>query len=159
MSDRRPRPSTPPRYNAVVASAAVMNGRPNPLRQSTKKEGWQDDAWAFYDTNGELRFGVGWIANGLSRLNFVAARRPILLGDEPSPLGEDSTTPIDKDAIALTSDMAGGPDGQSQMLSRLAVLLTVPGVGWVLIESETENGVSSAWAWRVVSNDELRSDR
>ena len=134
-----------------------MTARPTALRKSTKSEAWWEDAWAFYDSNGELRFAVNWIASGLSQLNLLAARRPVLLGDDPGPATGDSQ--IERDARALVSDIAGGPDGQSQMLARLATLLTVPGLGWVLIESEAVPGIDGTWRWRVLSNDELRSDR
>ncbi len=159
MSDRRPRrAAAPPKYNAVVASASVMTARPTALRKTVRSEAWQEDAWAFYDTNGELRFGVNWIASGLSQLNLVAAKRPTLLGDDPTALGAD-VTGIEGDAVSLVSMIAGGPEGQSQMLARLAVLLSVPGIGWVVIESEAVPGIDGTWVWRVLSNDELRSDR
>lgn len=134
-----------------------MTSRPTPMRR-TKAEAWWDDAWAFYDTNGELRFAVGWIASGVSQLNLVAARRPALLGDDPAPLGGDATG-IDADAIQLVGDIAGGPDGQSQMMARLATLLTVAGLGWVLIEAGGTEGIGGTWQWRVLSNEELRQDR
>ena len=134
-----------------------MTARPTSLRKANPTQAWWEDAWTFYDSNGELRFAVGWIANGLSRLNLLAARRPSLLGDEPTPLLGQSD--IEKAANGLVADIAGGPDGQSQMLARLATLLTVTGLGWVLIESTSRGGVDGTWSWRVLSNDELRADR
>ena len=146
-----------PRFNAVVASATVMNVRPVGLRPM-KGETWQEDAWQFYDTNGELRFAVGWIANGLSQVNLIAARRPTLLGDDPAPMNE--MTPIDLAANELVAAIAGGPDGQAQLLAQLAKLLTVAGVGWVLIEAEGVGLIDlNAWSWRALSNEELRTDR
>lgn len=157
MSDRRPRRAAPPRFNSVVASATVMTARPVALRKSNKAEAWWDEAWKFYDTNGELRFAVGWIASGLSQLNMIAARRPALLGDDPAPVAGSSE--IETAANRLVSDIAGGPDGQSQMMARLATLLTITGLGWVLIETDAIPGLDGNWLWRVLSNDELRSER
>jgi hypothetical protein len=136
-----------------------MMSRPVALRNTNHAETWQDEAWAFYDSNGELRFAVGWIANGLSQVNLIAARRPVLLGDDPAPMNGDSG--IDGDAVNLVAAIAGGPDGQSQLLAQLARLLTVPGIGWVLIEADSGQGPEDAnsWDWRVVSNEELRDDR
>jgi hypothetical protein len=122
-----------------------------------RTEAWQDDAWSFYDTNGELRFAVGWIANGVSQLNLVAARRPELLGDEPAPVNGDSE--IEADARTFVAEIAGGPDGQTEMLARLATLLTVPGVGWLLIESDSAKSDPKDWKWRALSSDEIRSER
>ena len=158
MSDRRRRATSKPRFNAVVASATVMTSRPPALRP-TKVEAWQEEAWAHYDANGELRFAVGWIANGLSQVNLIAARRPIRLGDDPSPC-DGTGGDIDLAANALVAAIAGGPDGQAQLLAHLAKLLTVPGVGWVLIEAEGQGIIDlNVWSWRALSNEELRTER
>jgi hypothetical protein len=158
MSDRRRRAVSKPRFNAVIASATVMTSRPPALR-ANKSEAWQEDAWRHYDENGELRFAVGWIANGLSQVNLIAARRPERLGDDPAPLDGTGGT-IDLAANALVASIAGGPDGQAQLLAQLAKLLTVAGIGWVLIETQGLDVTDpNAWAWRGLSNDELRTDR
>ena len=141
-------------------------------------ETWQEDAWRYFDEVGELRFAIGWVSNGLSRVNLVAATRPVQLGDEPAALrGEDELSSIDQQAIELVSTIAGGPDGQSQLLARLAVLLSVPGIGWLLIEEAVEPGEElsdirlsdldqgdeitvapdATWTWRALSNEEIRS--
>ena len=147
----------PPQFNAIIAAASVMTSRPAPLRAKLpKSDEWQEDAWRIYDNSGELRFAVGWIANGLSRVNLTAARRPETLGDEPSAL--TGASPIETDAIALVAAIAGGPDGQAQLLARLATLLSIPGIGWVLIENPggKTKGPDEAWSWRVLSSDEMR---
>lgn len=173
MSDRRPQPHatprpraksrakrTPPRYNAVVASATILNARPPGLRAKVAKtDQWQEEAWRHYDENGELRFGVGWISNGLSQVNLVAAREPEALGDEPEPLAGDGQ--LEQDAVDLVAAIAGGPDGQAQLLARLGVLLTVPGIGYVLIESTGGRGKQpdESWEWRALSADEISDER
>jgi len=147
---------------------------------------WQNDAWDFYDTVGELRFAVGWLANGMSRVNLVAARHPEFQGDEPSAIlvpdpadvaadPERALSPIEALAVDLVSAIAGGPDGQGAMLAQLATYLSVPGIGWVLMEAQpnpllnplddpafrepddlTPPSPDQSWTWRVLSSDELR---
>ena len=140
-----------------------------------------------YDTVGELRFGVGWIANGLSRINLVAARRPERQGDEPTPVeqGEDEDEPLttsDLAAVSLVSAIAGGADAQGQLLADCAIQLSVPGIGYILLEPAvpvlpppgyivpSTNGdgdgdgddgagppVDETWTWTVLSQEEIRS--
>lgn len=181
----RKREPPPPKYNALVASAAVMARRPDSLSKMRSAD-WQNDAWGFYDTVGELRFGVGWLANGMSRVNLVAARHPEQQGDEPSaiqiPDPDDPTaTPLsseDQLAVDLVAAIAGGPAAQGQMLWHMAVYLSVPGIGWLLMEA-TPNPIldptqdpayiapaddtqpdpvpDETWTWRLLSSEELRT--
>jgi hypothetical protein len=170
----------------MVASAAVMTHRPEALRSQVRTEDWQERAWQFFDTVGELRFGVQWKANGMSRVNLVAARTPQHLGDEPNeivPPAEDDEAlpPVQSAAVDLVAAMAGGPSGQGQMLAHLATLLTVPGIGYLLMEPEMiasgrvldvlvppelngdgdelvhEPEPDETWTWQVLSADELRA--
>jgi len=170
----------------MVASAAVMTHRPEGLRRQAPTEDWQARAWEFFDTVGELRFGVQWKANGMSRVNLIAARVPEHLGDEPDeilppPAGE-ALPPAEAAALDLVAAMAGGPSGQGQMLAHLATLLSVPGIGYILMEpamvatgaviditppplngdeAEAERGPEpdETWIWQVLSPDELRAER
>lgn len=175
MSERRPRPSEraripaglKPKYNAVIASATRLT-RGKRIRRAAQ-QAWQAEAWDFYDSNETLRFAVGWIANGLSRINLGAARVS-LDGTDPTPLiavetgpggnegdSEPKLSDIERDAVSLVTDIGGGPKGQAQMLARLATLLTVPGIGWLLIEPKP-GGDDGQWAWRVLSDEELKQD-
>src|SRR5215510_12206460 len=123
----------------MVASAAVMTHHPEALRRQATTEDWQQKAWEFFDTVGELRFGVQWKANGMSRVNLIAARVPEHLGDEPDeiiPPADGELPPVEAAALELVAAMAGGPSGQGQMLAHLATLLAVPGIGYLLMEPE-----------------------
>lgn len=174
MSERRPRPSerqripagAKPKYNAVIASATRITRGKRIRRHAPQK--WQTEAWDFYDSNETLRFAVGWIANGLSRINLGAARVS-LDGTDPTPLiavetgpggnegdSEPKLSDIERDAVELVTGIGGGPKGQAQMLARLATLLTVPGIGWLLVEPKP--GDDEQWAWRVLSDEELKQD-
>lgn len=163
-----------------------MSRRPEGMKRLAKNASWQEDAWKFYDEVGELRFGVGWLANGMSRVNLVAANQPRSLGDQPMVIMETDETDVDAEPLTeaeqsahdLVSAIAGGPNGQGQLVSDIAVQLTIPGIGWVLMEAETVNrpnplsplaltvdrGVDDddevapdeTWKWYSLSNDEIR---
>lgn len=139
--------------NSLVASAAVMTGR-NPSAVKLDTAGWQAEAWGYYDTVGELRFGVNWLANALSRVNLVAAVPPRTQGDEPTPIDVEMADAAQRRAVELVSEMAGGVAGQGQMLASAARQLTVPGVGYIYAKADE---ITDAFTlWRVLSNDEVR---
>ena len=161
-----------------------MAQRPESMGRATKSASWQDDAWRFYDEVGELRFGIGWLANGMSRVNLVAARQPEHQGDEPSAIempdeDDPEAEPLSPDELAavdLVAAIAGGSDGQGQLLAASCIQLSVPGIGFVLMEAEPTEAPpveglvvepvpgetpmptpDDTWCWRVLAADELRS--
>lgn len=161
MPDRRRRESKP-RWNSLVAAAEVLTAPNVRVRTAAvgRPQGWQKDAWAYYDEIGELRFGVQWIANALSRVNLAAAMTPLGPGDEPTMLDWDDEriTPVQRRAIELVDFIASGPTGQGQMLASFGVHLTVSGVAWLVIEPDVNDPTSDALtSWMVLSTDEVRT--
>lgn len=151
LRTRRPQLRRDP--NGLVASAAVLTGK-TPSRAKIESKSWQTEAWAFYDTVGELRFGVGWLANALSRVNLVAAIPPASQGDEPTPIDLETATAEQRRAVELVAQMAGGVAGQGQILGAAAKHLTVPGVGYVLALADAASDTFTTW--RMLSNDEVK---
>jgi hypothetical protein len=141
-SDRRPSRRRP---NAIVSSAAIITAAK--LERLPKPATWQEEAWAFYDSVGEVRQATGWLANAMSRCRLVAARKGHG-GDEPAPIivpeegetaageGEELVEPTGAERLAaeLVERLAGGTEGQAQLLSDFAVPLSVPGVAWLVGE-------------------------
>lgn len=125
---------------ALTAAAQILSGEriDDPQRQ---KRSWQEEAWAFYDESGPLRYGTTWIANMISKARLQAARLPPG-GDEPEPVD-------DGPAAEAVEALAGGIGGQSQMLRSMAVQLTVPGLGYLV-------GTNEGDTWQVMSADVLR---
>ena len=119
--------------------------------------GWQNDAWEYYDVIGELRFGINWISNAMSRVNLVAARPPMAAGDEPQPidLNDEDLTPGERRAAELVSIIADGAAGQGQMLGAFGLHLSVAGIAYLVVEPSDQ--FSDEFAnWQVYSADELR---
>ena len=128
----------------AAAAPATTPGATNGVGAAGgNKDGWQAQAWQFYDTVGELRYVIQWIASALSRCTLVASD----IGPDGHPTGftEDQTV------IDLVAEIAGGPAGQAAMLGRLATFLSVPGDGYVVIlyqEGREE--------WHVLSREEVK---
>jgi len=121
---------------------------------------WQNLAWDYYDDIGELRFGINWIANAMSRVNLAAAMPPRMTGDEPTLLDPDDTTltPGQRRAIEIVSTMAGGPAGYGQLMSSFGLHLSVAGIGWLVVEPPLGDPISDTFtSWEVLSTDEIRS--
>src|SRR5262249_24118527 len=78
----------------------------------------QREAWTYYKAVGECYYGVGvWLANAVSRCRLVLAER-MMGSDEPEVI---TTGPL----AAEVARMGGGAAGQSTMLKRMAVQLSV----------------------------------
>jgi hypothetical protein len=125
----------------------------------THHKGWQSDAWDYYDTIGELRFGVSWISNAMSRVNLVAARPPEAAGDEPSPidLNDPDITPAERRAAEIVSMIADGAAGQGQMLGAFGLHLSVVGICYLVVEPPLDDEFSDVFdAWEVLSAEQLR---
>jgi len=128
----------------------------------SRSPSWQNDAWLYYDRIGELRFGVQWIANALSRVNLVAAMPALGPGDEPTPIDFDDprATPVQKRAIEIVGAMANGATGQGQMLGSFGTHLTVAGIGWLVVEPDLDDPDADELAnWNVYSSEEVRQSQ
>lgn len=108
-----------------------------------KRDSWQSQAWTFYDTVGELRFVISWIASALSRCTLVASD----VGPDGHPTGSTANPTV----TATVAEIAGGPAGQAALLGRLATFLSVPGDGYIAIMYR--DGVEE---WHVLSKEEVK---
>lgn len=153
------RPRSPRDPNSLVASAALLTG-PGASAAPIKTETWQGELWGFFDEVPELQFGATWSANALSRVNIVAAVPPRAQGDEPTPIDLNAEgvtwTPSQRRAVELVASIAGGPAGQGQLLAACAVMLTLPGVGYIHVKAEGTIGVERYTQWRVCAPEEIR---
>jgi hypothetical protein len=137
--------NAPPR-RVITAAASRYTSRKLKRGGQTKPPdtGWQDRAWAFYDSTPEVRFAAQWISNAMSAATLYAGR---LADDgktvEPVPDGDR--------AAEIVAQIAGGPEGQAQLLGRMGPHLAVPGEGWLVIRPKEDGGQD----WHVLSVQEL----
>ena len=139
-----PRPRrTPDQPNSIVASAsAVTQSRIRPLSGSKAKD-WQQEAWYFLDTVGELRFSVNYIASAMSRLRLKIVRDSPTDGEvDVTP---DDTTPGAQLALLALESLCGGETGQSQMLKAFTTHLGVPGEGYLVGFPQDEEHPRDRW--------------
>lgn len=85
---------------------------------------WQAQAWEFLRRVGEFQYYVGWRASSASQCRLVASE----FDEDGMPTGQVS--PENARVAQIVRDIAGGVTGQSQLIQRLTVYLTVPGEGW-----------------------------
>jgi hypothetical protein len=128
----------------VTASATPITSPRTELVRTT--DAWQDEAWSYYDTLGEFRYGVDWVSSMLSRIRLYAAR---LEPGADEPVRADAGTAVD-----LMTTLGGGVAGQAQLMAGFGAQLAVPGEGYLV--GETINGIEK---WAVRSIDEVRAAR
>lgn len=113
---RSPEP-LPKAPDGFIASAVRL---PNVSRNKAgRPESWQEQAWAYWEAVGELRYVATWIGNVLSRARLVPAER---IGRQLVPIS-DSKHPA---AVAVDA-LYGGPQGQADMMQQYGVHTTIAG--------------------------------
>lgn len=127
---------------AAAARYSVRKVRAKPVDQ-----GWQPQAWSYYSTVPEVRFVANWTGNAMSGARLYAGRR--------AADGKITPAPDDHRASELVRSIAGGPDGQSQMLGKFGPHLTVTGEGWIIIEPPDATR-DAADLWHVLSVREVK---
>lgn len=122
-------------------------------RAITKKQtktggnnGWQQTAWDLYEAVPETRFVANWIGDAAGGARIYAARRAEDGSIEPL----DNTHP----AAEIVSQIAGGPDGQAQLLNEASVHLSVAGEFWLAIAPTDDSTI-----WHVLSVSEVTQAR
>ncbi|MFG2404266.1 hypothetical protein ACGFR8_07980 [Streptomyces brevispora] len=101
-------------------------------------QGDQARAWSFYRTP-EVRSFANWIGNAMSGALLYAGRA--------TGGTEIERVPDDHPAAQIVAEIAGGPQGQAQLLREYGRHLAVAGEGWTVIQP-SENRAPD---WHVVS--------
>lgn len=139
---------TPPPHEqpkSLVASAARLTlGKSGWTNFRFGDDSWQQEAWRFYDTIGELRFAANWIGSCCSRVRIYIA--------EVDKNGRVQQETENKKVAALADSLFGGPASKAEALRMLGINLCVAGDAYVIGRSKGESDDE----WYVVSNSELR---
>lgn len=133
---------------SLTAAATPVNLKDTKRSTTTTAGSWTAEAWGYYDTVGELRYVCEWLGNNLSQVTLLASD----VDEQGNPTG----TTNDEQASQIVADIAGGPAGQAQLLSRLAVFLTVPGEGWVAVITRPDADGVEQQEWQVLSTEEVK---
>lgn len=113
-----------------------------------ERDGGAAEAWSYYDVVGELSYVCRWLGNNLTQVRLMASD----LDQDGSPIGSSE----DLQAAKIVADIAGGPAGQAQLLSRMATFLTVPGEGWVAVITRNDEAGAQTQEWHVLSSEEIK---
>ncbi|MEU1550215.1 hypothetical protein [Nocardia sp. NPDC005745] len=152
---RRTKPTTPDSVESPVASAVsgltaasapVPPARWGKIAKTSGDRGkWQPECWDMLDQVGELSFSMLWKTALLSRFRLVAS-------DIDPETGKPTGSTDNAEAKKIVAAIAGGATGQSQMLSRLAPLMMIPGEGFLAIIYR-----DGAEEWHILSSDEMKT--
>ncbi|WP_435111308.1 hypothetical protein [Nocardiopsis synnemataformans] len=138
--------------DVTVASAALVSDKQ--IKRAVARKDWQKELWDYFDTIGELRYSVRWLANAISRCTLYVGEYTEE-GSEPTPLTGSAAQTL---PCQLLDDLYYGPIGQSDMLRRLSLHLSVPGESYLVgIDPDPEQGITEP-AWYVASNEELKAN-
>jgi len=139
---------------AVLAAAMPLMGpglrTVQQARNHSTTQEWQRQAWYFYDTVGELRAPVTWLANAVSKADVYAA--------ELDPETGTVTGPTENaQAQAAASQVLGGVAHRAQLQQTIAIQWQVPGESFVIIRPRSAvRGVPQPDEWLVLSGSAVR---
>lgn len=126
-----------PANSMIAAGARQLSGRQTPATRQT----WQDRAWYFYDTIGELRFAATWFGRACSRATLHAAVRA----------GSNFSKQDTGSVATVVEEFFGGPEGQAQMISATAVHLFMVGECYLVKRKPRKERSEEGEIWEVVA--------
>jgi hypothetical protein len=119
--------------NALVAAAKrVPLDDPARARKIIgRRRPWQADSWLYFDEVPEIKHGVWWLGNNISKLRLVAS---VLVSDDPEadpiPIGDEKAAVSPKLAAAAQAELerlVSSVGGQPEILRALEMNLEVGG--------------------------------
>lgn len=132
---------------SITAAAQRFTRKLATKNTKTGNNSWQEEAWDLYSVVPEIKFMAGWIGNAAGAARLYAGRRT-----------EDGTieaAPDNHPATHIVSDIAGGPDGQAQLLKEAAVHLAIAGEYWTVITTDYDDTAR----WHALSTSEVTHGR
>lgn len=152
LFNRRPRNARNERRLPALTAAAPSRvhhaGGADKITDATKD--WQNEAWRFYDTVGELRYVCQYLSNALTKCQLVAS--------DVDEAGAPTGTTEDEVVRQIVADIAGGPAGQADLLGKMATHLTVPGEFYLVILVRDDGVNEPVEEWYVLSTSEVRRE-
>jgi hypothetical protein len=129
----------------AVTAAAVRYPDRGARLPVANSQGWQAEAWRFYDIVGELRYGATYIANVMSRARLMAAT-----------VDPDGTTHVltEGPAVDAISALTAKQSGQDSLIKSIAIHLVIAGECYLIGRTEevTEVDVWSVFGVTEVSH-------
>lgn len=108
-------------------------------------------AWDYFDEIPEVGGFADYVSNAMSGATLFAGKR--------LPDGTVEPLPDNSRAAELVASIAGGPDGQSQMLGEFGTQLAVAGDCFLVIIPDPESDTFAGDRWVVLSTEEVKVQR
>jgi hypothetical protein len=131
----------------LTAAANIMMGGMYERYESQYRD-WQNNAWAYYFTIGELAYAMDWKASMASRIHLRAAVQRTG-AKKPEFLTEGPVVQLVKD---LVQSVRGG---EAALMSALEIQTTIPGVGYLVGEEVADPGGKQRYSFSVKSAREI----
>lgn len=133
----------------IVAAATRIITRKG--QKGGTNTGTQSIAWDLFEQVPEVGAYADWVSGAMQGATLFAGKR--------APDGTIEPMPVTSRAAELVSSMAGGPDGQSQMLGSFGTSLAVAGEAWLIIVPDPNADSFADDKWHVLSTDEVKPQR
>lgn len=126
----------------------------------TLRQGWQEDAWAYRDSIGELRYAIDFLSHCAARMRlFVGVYPTGGEDDNPIPLMDavkDPANMVPDDLVTFArdaqNDLGNGRMAMSGMLGTLSSNVSVTGEGYLLGQQDP---MTREQVWSIRSIDEI----
>lgn len=138
-------------FDRITAAAARIITRKGSQSSGGKAGSWQTVALDFAEGVPEVGQYGDWIANSASQVKLFAARR--------GPGGDIIPAPAGSRPAELVAAIAGGPDGQAQLLSDFGWNLSITGEAWLIIIPDGDSDTFNGDRWEVLSIEEAKPQR
>lgn len=135
----------------IVAAATRIITRGKGGNGGGKTNGFQTIAWDLYDTVPEVGTYGDWVSNAMQGARLFAGTR--------LPDGTVQPLPDSSRAAQLVASIAGGLDGQAEMLGDFGTNLAVAGEAWLVIVPNPQGDTFAGDKWYVLSTDEVKPQR
>lgn len=131
--------------SASLTASALRIPISESINWRPKREEWQEDAWAFYDEIGEVKFANNFLGWAMSRIRFFAAERPSSPEEEPKPTTNQKVI----DAVnRLKAD--------AEFKRKLTINLMIPGEAYLYgVSVPRKDDVTPTERWGIASQYEV----
>lgn len=124
-------PTPPARPRSIVASAARI--KRDQFKVALTDQPDAADLWKYYRVCGVVNFGVKWLAAACSRARLYIGRI--------DPDGAGDPEPVDDARMqAVMNTLAGGQEGQAQLIKRMVIHLQVVGQTYLVHITDPRTG-------------------
>lgn len=124
----------------MIAAAQRITAGTDIRKISQSTDGWAKQAWVFYDTIGEFRYAVDWVAQMIAKAMILMTRN-----GQPVPENDPAIT-----QVRWLADLFGSEQVRTEMLRNIGIHLTVAGECFLV--GTTRRGRDH---WQVIASCEL----